>query len=200
MASHSRLVDQFRELYGSQVDTERSYHAGSASLREAIDRAAYALTPGGGRHPHQARRTRQSLDQACGELQAIRSDIAGATRFGTLHDLAVGATDPVHGIGPLTQYDIAWRIGAFLSLEPDVVYLHSGTRDGAVALGYPRWRSFLRVCELPEPVQSLTASEIEDYLCIFKDEFVSEPRRRRRAPNRCSEGPVTGCQRRSGGR
>ena len=195
MPSHRRLVDRFRKQYGPQVAAEHSYYAGSASLDKAIDRAAYSRTPRG-RHPHQARRTERSLEQARRELQAIRSEIDGADAFEALHDLVVRATDPVHGIGELTQYDIACRIGAFLELEPGVVYLHCGTRDGAVALGFPRSRSFLRVRELPEAVQRLSASEIEDYLCIFKDEF-TRGRRRQRASKRCSEGPLAGCRRRS---
>ena len=38
-------------------------------------------------------------------------------------------------LGELTVYDVAHRIGAYLQLEPDVVYLHRGTRIGARYLG-----------------------------------------------------------------
>ena len=37
-------------------------------------------------------------------------------------------------IGDLTVYDISTRIGAFLKLEPNRIYLHAGTRIGARAL------------------------------------------------------------------
>jgi hypothetical protein len=39
------------------------------------------------------------------------------------------------GIGTLTASDTALRIGGFLKLQPDRVYLHAGTKDGAKLFG-----------------------------------------------------------------
>lgn len=41
----------------------------------------------------------------------------------------------VVGIGELTEYDIALRIGVCLGIYPEKVYLHAGTRKGAKKLG-----------------------------------------------------------------
>jgi len=74
----------------------------------------------------------------------------------------------IDGIGALMVYDTALRLGAFLQLEPDLVYLHAGTRDGAAALGVDRSRETVRAEELPAALQALHPHEIEDCLCIFK--------------------------------
>ena len=82
------------------------------------------------------------------------------------------AIGPIHGIGDLTIYDTALRIGVNLGLWPTRVYLHSGTRVGARALGL-NWRApHIEPDDCPAELQLLRPHEIEDCLCIFKDRFV----------------------------
>jgi hypothetical protein len=51
------------------------------------------------------------------------------------------------------------------------VYLHAGTRAGARALGL-NWRATtLAVHDLPAELRVLAPHEIEDCLCIFKNNF-----------------------------
>lgn len=77
------------------------------------------------------------------------------------------------GIGPLTTYDVATRVGAYLELEPDQIYLHTGARLGWTAL----WGSFpvavgaWRVPpELwPASLRALSADMAEDFLCTYRD-------------------------------
>jgi hypothetical protein len=68
-------------------------------------------------------------------------------------------------------YDTALRIGAKLGLEPDVVYLHRGTRSGVKVLGMDAGRPFVRPDELPDELRVLRPHEIEDCLCIYKVEL-----------------------------
>ena len=91
--------------------------------------------------------------------------------FGELHDAVDAAIGKFKGIGELTVYDIAVRIGAFLRLEPEVVYLHAGTRAGASTLGLGRGATVLRIDELPAPFRRLRPREIEDCLCIYKSQL-----------------------------
>jgi hypothetical protein len=72
-------------------------------------------------------------------------------------------------IGPLAVYDITQRIGRYLGLEPEDVYLHRGTREGARALGL--CGETVKKDQFPAAFQRLSAAEIEDCLCIFKDEL-----------------------------
>jgi hypothetical protein len=65
----------------------------------------------------------------------------------------------------------ASRIGAKLSLFPEKDYLHAGT-PARRSLGLPNVPT-LSVSEFPNEFRALKSHEIEDALCIFKDEFAS---------------------------
>ncbi|HEX5725574.1 MAG TPA: hypothetical protein VFX98_08920, partial [Longimicrobiaceae bacterium] len=73
----------------------------------------------------------------------------------------------------LTTYDVASRIGAHLKLEPERVFLHAGAAEGARTLGTDPRRETLAPDELPTPFSRLLPREIEDCLCIFKEEIAS---------------------------
>lgn len=77
----------------------------------------------------------------------------------------------VNGIGGLYCYDIALRIGPYIRIYPEGVYLHRGARDGAKALGYHTDRNVLQMAELSDSVQALEPYEIEDLLCIYKNQL-----------------------------
>jgi hypothetical protein len=140
------------------------------SLVAAIRRAARSTTPSGKRHPHQRRRSESTLGDAERKLVAVAHRLRTAASFTELHDLVHAAIQDIEGIGPLTVYDIATRIGGHLRLEPEVVYLHAGTAEGAKALGLND-RNTLSPALLPPAFQALRPREIEDCLCIYADEL-----------------------------
>ena len=72
----------------------------------------------------------------------------------------------IHMVGALVVYDVSHRMGAHLGLEPEQVYSHAGTREGARALGLGRGRDALGLDELPVEFGKLKA---EDCLCIYKE-------------------------------
>ena len=61
----------------------------------------------------------------------------------------------LNGIGELFIYDAAVCVGAKLGLKPNRVYLHRGTPDGAIALGFDRDRTTLSRDELPSAFHRL---------------------------------------------
>ena len=78
----------------------------------------------------------------------------------------------VYGIGELTKYDTATCIGCPLKIYPEYVYLHAGAKIGAVAIGIIGAKVEKRIFvekfpafEILEPIQ------IEDFLCIYKDQL-----------------------------
>jgi len=77
---------------------------------------------------------------------------------------------PIAGIGILIVYDVTTWIGAYLDLAPEVVYLHAGAGKGAAALGFDK-RGTVNRRDLPRAFWRLRANEIEDCLCIYKDEL-----------------------------
>lgn len=81
-------------------------------------------------------------------------------------------------MGALTIYDTAVKIGAHLGLEPTSVYLHTGTRDGARALGLDVRGGTIPIDSLPPEFARLDADEIEDCLCMFKADLRKLPGKR----------------------
>jgi hypothetical protein len=131
------------------------------------------MSPNGKRHRHQNRIPRSVLAEGERNLQACRAEIARCQSFADLHDIVVREIRGIYGIGVLTTYDVATRIGAHLGLEPERVYLHAGTAEGARLLGLDHRRGDLGVEELPAAFRRLRPREIEDCLCIFKRDLAS---------------------------
>lgn len=142
----------------------------------AIHRAVLCLTSLDRRHPHQRRLPLAVLRQGEQVLQSLAGRMEAATSFDDLHDVVAGALAAVPGIGALTDYDIATRIGAFLRLAPTSVYLHAGTAVGAQAFGV-RSRPDVPVerDRFPPPLCDLPAADIENLLCIYKDRLKRLP-------------------------
>ncbi len=148
------------------MQRERRYYTMQRNLRDAVRVAALSKLPGGGRHPHQRRIHGRVLQQAANAL--AKGKLTFAT-FDDLHEAVRTTVEPIRGIGELAIYDIANRIGAHLELEPDRVYLHAGTREGARALGLGG--AAILKSDLPKAFRRLSPGEIEDCLCIYKDEL-----------------------------
>jgi len=98
-------------------------------------------------------------------------EIATAKTFDHLHNTIEKLVGNISGIGELYIYDTALRIGAKLGLEPDKIYLHRGTREGAKYLGLNFEKKYLEITEVPAELRTLKPREIEDVLCIYKDQF-----------------------------
>ena len=135
------------------------------SRDSVIRKAALCVLQDGRRHPHQRRIPKNVLEEAELRLQTAADGISEAPDFAALYDLVNRVIGPISGIGALTVYDIAHRLGAFLNKEPALVYLHAGTKAGAALLGF-RGES-VRPDELPPSFSRLTAAEIEDCLCRY---------------------------------
>ena len=140
------------------------------------------MRPNGKRHGHQRRMSENCLTEANARLQRRLKALGRATTFEELHDLVEAEIKPLKGIGDLTVYDVAHRIGAFLKLEPGIVYLHAGTLAGARALGMKCRSRKLDMKQLPREFHVLRPYEVEDCLCIYKARI--EAIVERRAPGR----------------
>lgn len=139
------------------------------SPSDAIRRAALCELPSGKRHKHQRRIPRALLEQVEGRLQAIGRKLARAESFTELHAAVNEEIGGIKGIGALTVYDIAHRIGAHFGKDPERVYLHAGTRVGARAFGISGDSFDPKI--LSKEFLRLAPSEIEDCLCIYKDQL-----------------------------
>lgn len=78
----------------------------------------------------------------------------------------------IKGIGELTEYDIAFRIGKCLGKCPDKVYLHAGTREGAEKLKGKKIKDKYLARKAFEEFEYLADApicQIENFLCVCKD-------------------------------
>jgi hypothetical protein len=139
------------------------------TLPDAIAKAAMAELPNGGRFSHQWRIPGPVLAQARDAL--LNLDYSAVRTFAELYEIVAVALRPIRGIGLLTIYDTAHRIGAYLKLSPEQVYLHAGVRVGAKALGLGDWRAKLPMSVFPPSFHRLRPEQVEDCLCIYKSQL-----------------------------
>lgn len=128
------LVADYVANHRERAHRELRYYIVQRSLADAIREAALSRFPSGKRHPHQRRIPLHVLQAANTHLQAVAQRLGKANSFDELHGLIAQQIGPIPGIGDLAVYDISHRIGAYLSLAPEAIYLHAGTREGARAL------------------------------------------------------------------
>jgi hypothetical protein len=138
------------------------------SFELALHHAAYAINQRNKRFGHQCRITRAALAASAALIGAASAKLRACASFEELHDCLKNSVGAVRGIGELYLYDTALRLGANIGLSPNKVYMHTGTRLGARALGLDISRPAIPVREFPPVLQSLSASELEDFLCIYK--------------------------------
>ena len=165
----SAIISDYIRRYRHRARAEMRFFEIQRSPSEAIHKAALCMLPSGKRHPHQRRIPKALLEQAEARLQAIGRNLAMVTDFSTLHRLVENEIGNIRGIGALTVYDISHRIGAHFGKVPRLVYLHAGTKIGARVFNVGG--DSFDPGQLPKTFSRLTASEIEDCLCIYKDEL-----------------------------
>lgn len=156
-----------------KAQAEIDWFAHQPSFDAAIEKAALALNSRGKRYSHQRRLTKAALREAFRSLSDKSEAIKRARDFDELFRIIRAVVKPIQGVGELYVYDTSFRIGAKLNLFPTKVYLHAGTRRGARALGLDHSRATLKVSALPKELRTLEPYELEDILCIFKDELKS---------------------------
>lgn len=134
-------------------------------LAQAISLAALSGFDGK-RHSHQRRLMASTLREARARLLDALPRIQPVASFGELYQVVTAVFAPIWGAGSLYTYDVARRVGTALSIEPDMVYLHAGTREGAKHLGVHGDQA--PISAFPKALHRLTPGQAEDFLCIFK--------------------------------
>lgn len=152
---------------------EAGWYASQSSLTTAIRTASSATNREGKRFDHQWRIRRDAIAAARDVLLLNEEALASSTSFAELIDTIEHLLLPISGLGELYCYDCASRLGAYLGLEPDRIYLHRGTRVGARVLHLEHRRRWLWPSELPEALRVRSARELESILCIYAHDFSS---------------------------
>jgi hypothetical protein len=169
MANLYAAIKDYMSSHRQNADKELRWFAIQPSFEKALSLAAYAKGPSGKRFSHQRRIPLAVLEESYGRLKPCKGALVMASSFEQLHQIIGELIQGIRGVGPLLIYDTALRLGANLRLEPSVVFLHAGTREGARRLGLNVARSFIPSSEFPPVLRELPARQIEDILCIYKD-------------------------------
>jgi len=166
--SYKEVVRRYEEVYKNDLDKELEYFT-NAGLDVAVKNAPSGRTSGFDKHSHQYMVKQKALNKAERILTKKVSEIEWCESFYDLHEKIDELIRNIHGVGELTVYDTAARIGANLGFKPKVVYLHVGTREGAKKLVKLKWgQKTLDRKTLPTPFRKLSPSHLEDLLCICK--------------------------------
>ena len=134
----------------------------------------------GKRHGHQRRLTAAALQAGTAALKCNAGKLKAASDFHTLCCLVEDLFRPIYGLGELAAYDAAERLRYRLGLESKhVIYLHAGARVGARRLAGGRlgreeaWG--IHRSGVPEGLRNFSTHDIENMLCMFKDDFLLTP-------------------------
>jgi hypothetical protein len=179
-ASLADLVRDYIANIRSRARREHQYFRDMPSLDLAIHHAGLAVYRDGfkphgreKRFDHQRRIPPAALKKSKAILEASKPQLRACRSFDDLLLLIRRLLSGVPRLGPLVVYDTAERLGTYLNLAPQRVYLHAGTKEGALELGLDASRGVIDVAELPKPIQTLSPREIENFLCIYKGYFGS---------------------------
>jgi hypothetical protein len=198
---HPETIALIVEEYGAdrrqRAAEDAWWRADGLPFEAVLDRVGRAEVLGK-RHGHQRRLTAVALEAGRRALHAISDQLRAAPDFLQLWFLVQAAFAPIRGLGELAVYDAAERLRHRLKLSSHhVIYLHAGARVGARRLAGGRlpkesaW-GILRT-EVPSGLQHLSTHEIEDVLCIYKDELLLSPRQfragRSGGGSRCGGAP-----------
>jgi len=162
----AEVAADYRARHQERAAKEQRYFEIQRSLSDAIEKATLARMPNGGRFKHQRRLSASTLATFHAEVARREEALRMASDFREIHRQVSLAR--VAGVGPLTVFDAALRIAAHLRKEPDEVYLHAGTTEGAKRLGLSVRRESIPMSEIPEGLRDLRPREVEDCLCIYK--------------------------------
>lgn len=165
------IVRHYIRNFRPKSEGELRHFRNQPNLSESIRRAALAKDPDEKRFKHQRRIPAKTLQVWAEVLHKKASQIQQCETFDHLFEMAENESRKLWGIGELCVYDTALRIGTYLGLEPNEVFLHAGTRDAARALGLDGVRRAVPLVDLPNALRQLKPREIEDCLCIYKDQL-----------------------------
>lgn len=165
------IINHYQRLKRQHPDTWIEFCKKQKNLQNAIHVATLSINEEGKRHPHQYRLQKINMQTFEGNLIGKIKSIKQVKHFDGLFKIVEASASK--GIGELMIYDTTVRIGAFLNLSPDRIYLHAGTREGLNKLIGNFKGNTINKNQLPEPFKSsnLNCYEMEDLLCIYKARF-----------------------------
>ena len=171
-------LEKYKNDYRKATTEEIKAFKNMTSITDVIEKAALMTIGKDKRHPHHRLKSKKTLETAKDILLKNQTEISKAYNFHNLHEIIIKALNGTKGIGPLYCYDTAFLIGAHLGKLPEKIYLHAGTKKGAKNMAIDIMsKKYIGIKDLPcheiFERSSLKLYEIEDFLCIYKEELAS---------------------------
>jgi len=167
-------VDEFYKICKIEHEPIILFCVKQKNLKDAIILACRSLDEFGKKSNHQKRIAKIILDNFSVILISNIENIENSKNFEELINLI--SAKRIHGIGALAVYDIALRIGFYLKIYPELIYLHAGSKTGAVKLiGKKINNRFITKEILTNTCQDLeqfTCANLEVFLCIYHKEKI----------------------------
>jgi hypothetical protein len=167
--SLEEIVQDYIDNCRARTKEELDHFRGQRHFVEAMRVSALAITRDRKRHSHQRRIPRDLLEEFRWGLSRRRRALRSCKTFPELMAICETVAAGIWKNSRLTVYDTAHRIGMFLGVRPDLVYLHTGAKEGAKALGFKGSLPHLDPRQFPKAFRRLAPYEIENCLCIYKD-------------------------------
>ncbi len=168
------MVADWLVRHKRNLHVELNYYRGMT-----LDDVIYFSCRGRGIHgvklSHQKRLNLESLDLFAMNVLTKRLPLQKAITFDNVFSVLDPIGKNISDIGPLAVYDAALRIGWFLRLLPDQVFIQTGSLKGASNLEkkglliIPCGARSLPKASFPKPLQTLEPFEIENFLCVNKE-------------------------------
>ncbi len=193
------FITRYKRDHLTKALSELESFRAERSLADAIKRAAHAMDTHGVRYGHIRSTPQEAFNAACTKLAEAELTLSHCNDFAELLEKIEHLLHGVWGLGEVFYYDTALRIGARIrsGLTPDSVYLHGGTRDGAIAsdeFERKKNRRCIPRSELPEQLRALPCWQVEDILCLFRKEFPGFPAATSKSRRgRCGSQERRGC-------
>jgi hypothetical protein len=161
------LVDEYCSTWGESYVIEDAWWGDqNMDWLDAVKRAWLSRLQNGKMHGHQCR-VSPKLVKGLSEALRDKKCPEDFTDFAEVYDWTQSVTHRVKGLGTMTAYDVARRLGAWLKISPSSVYLHSGTKIGANRLGI--YGDVVALNQFPQEIQSLGSTHAENFLCLYKE-------------------------------
>jgi hypothetical protein len=167
-----RIIKHYKLKSRKPIDSHILFCKAQKTLKDAIEVAAKSIDENNKIHFHQRRVEKSELNRLAESLLLQEDEIKSAKDFDEIYSIVNDTKNEY--ITEITVYDVAQRIGAYMNIFPDKIYLQSGTRTGAEnLLGHLGDKKYLFREDLPSPFQrpDATLEDIEDMLFQYKDEF-----------------------------
>ena len=164
------LVEDYLCHYEDTYKSEERWWAESLTWEEALKRAWNSLIENGKMHRHQC----HVADKLPEGLKIALDANVQPNRFKNFDQLYIwvkSITTDVKGLGDTTTYDVAQRLGVWMKMQPELVYLHASAAKGAKKLGIKGESVPLSI--FPDEIQRLGATHAERFLCKYKDQIAA---------------------------